>query len=207
MLDFTSALYLGMRHPTRTLPSWQALTSGRPATLDEPEGARSVAMALARLQGCETGTLLPSTLHLFWDLLGVLTRKPLHIFADAGLYPVARWGVQRIAAQGGHPAAARSCQGSLNTARRATTPARPAPRSSAQHELRCRRTAHEARLCAPGCSGWSNACEHSQPSAAYPSPFNACACPAAWRSLPNDSSEPSASTRSSRALAADTPLA
>ena len=53
-----------------------------------------------RLQDCERATLLPSTLHLFWDLFGVLAREPVRIYMDAGTYAVARWGVERAAAQG-----------------------------------------------------------------------------------------------------------
>ncbi len=30
-MDFTSALYLGLRHASATLPGWEALTLGRPA--------------------------------------------------------------------------------------------------------------------------------------------------------------------------------
>ena len=100
VLDFTSALYLGMRHPSRSLPAWQAFTTGKPAALDAPPSAIGVAQQLATLQGCERATLLPSTLHLFWDLFGVLAREPVRIYMDAGTYAVARWGVERAALQG-----------------------------------------------------------------------------------------------------------
>jgi 8-amino-7-oxononanoate synthase len=42
----------------------------------------------------------PSTFHLFWDLFGMLARRPVRIYIDSGLYPIARWGVERAAAQG-----------------------------------------------------------------------------------------------------------
>jgi 8-amino-7-oxononanoate synthase len=100
MADFTSALYLGMRHPSAALGSWDALTLGRPAALQEAPGAARLAAALARLQGCEAATLLPSTLHLFWDLFGMLASEPVTILVDAGAYPIARWGAERAHALG-----------------------------------------------------------------------------------------------------------
>jgi 8-amino-7-oxononanoate synthase len=100
VLDFTSALYLGLRHPSRSLRAWSALTTGKPAALESPPSADAIARQLAALQDCERATLLPSTLHLFWDLFGVLAREPVRIYMDAGTYAVARWGVERVAAQG-----------------------------------------------------------------------------------------------------------
>src|SRR6266498_189787 len=100
MLDFTSALYLGLRHPSMLLDSWEALTLGRPAALQEPPGAEAVAATLARLQGCEAATLLPSTLHLFWDLFRVLSTQRVAILIDAGTYPIVRWGAERAASTG-----------------------------------------------------------------------------------------------------------
>lgn len=100
MLDFTSALYLGLRHPSASLPPWDALTLGRPAALMDPPAAEMVAGELARLHGSEAATLLPSTLHLFWDLFRMLARKGTVILCDAELYPIARWGVERAAALG-----------------------------------------------------------------------------------------------------------
>lgn len=41
-----------------------------------------------------------STLHLAWDLFGLLTNEPIAIFMDAGVYPITRWGVQRAAMHG-----------------------------------------------------------------------------------------------------------
>ncbi len=100
MSDFTSALYLGMRHPSAVLGCWEALTLGRPAALQEAPGALDLAAALARLQGCQASTLLPSTLHLFWDLFGMLAREPVAILIDGGAYPIARWGADRARALG-----------------------------------------------------------------------------------------------------------
>jgi 8-amino-7-oxononanoate synthase len=100
MLDFTSSLYLGLRHPHRALEPWESLTTGAPAALAEPARNRAVAQATARLQGCERGLLATSTLHLFWDLFGILGGERAAIYTDAGIYPIARWGVERAAARG-----------------------------------------------------------------------------------------------------------
>jgi len=100
MLDFTSVLYLGFRHAFGTLRPWTQLTTGRPAALEEAPEAVAVAQDLARLVGCERAVLAPSTLHLYWDLFDVLARDRVAIYADAGSYPIARWGVERAAAKG-----------------------------------------------------------------------------------------------------------
>ncbi|MES2128212.1 MAG: pyridoxal phosphate-dependent aminotransferase family protein [Pseudomonadota bacterium] len=100
MLDFSSALYLGMRHPSTALGRWDALTLGRPAALTPPPGAARLAAALASLCGCEAASLLPSTLHLFWDLFDLLSEQPLHLLVDAASYPIARWGAERAVAKG-----------------------------------------------------------------------------------------------------------
>ena len=100
MLDFTSSLYLGLRHPSWLLQPWDQLTTGAPAVLVPPPGARRVAETLSALQGCERATLAPSTLHLFWDLFGTLfSRRGVAIYMDAGTYPVAQWGIERAAAR------------------------------------------------------------------------------------------------------------
>lgn len=100
MLDFTSALYLGLRHPSWSLRPWSQFTTGVPAALASPPDARVVAQGLAELQGCERGLLGTSTLHLFWDLFGMLARRRVAIYVDAGVYPIARWGVERAAGRG-----------------------------------------------------------------------------------------------------------
>ncbi len=100
MLDFTSALYLGWRHPSAALGHWEGLSQGRPAALREPPGATALAERLAQLQGCEAALLLPSTLHLFWDLLRLLADRSTVILVDAGSYAIARWGAQCAATRG-----------------------------------------------------------------------------------------------------------
>jgi 8-amino-7-oxononanoate synthase len=100
MLDFTSALYLDLRHGSGSLLPWPTLTSGRPAALGELPGAAAIATSIAKLQGCDTGALGPSTLHLFWDFFGGVDPARSVICLDRGTYPVARWGVERAAARG-----------------------------------------------------------------------------------------------------------
>ena len=100
MPDFTSSLYLGMRHAHAGLKPWATLTSGAPAGLLVPRAARSVARRIAALQGCEGAILAPSTLHLFWDLFGTPRTRSWELFVDAGAYAVARWGAERAAGMG-----------------------------------------------------------------------------------------------------------
>jgi len=100
MLDFTSVLYLDMRHARDALRPWAQLTTGRPAALEQAPEAERVARELARLLRCERAALAPSTLHLFWDLFDVLASDRIAIYADAGTYPIARWGIERVAAKG-----------------------------------------------------------------------------------------------------------
>ena len=100
MLDFTSALYLGLRHASASMPPWAQLAPGVPAALETPALARAVADELAGLTGTERATLAPSTLHAFWDLFGILTSSSTVIFVDAGAYPIARWGVERAVSRG-----------------------------------------------------------------------------------------------------------
>jgi 8-amino-7-oxononanoate synthase len=100
MPDFTSALYLGLRHAPDELGPWRSLTTGRPAAAGVPLQARVVAAELAALMGCARGLLAPSTLHLFFDVFDVLAREPIVIYAEKNLYPVMRWGLERAAAKG-----------------------------------------------------------------------------------------------------------
>ena len=98
MLDFTSALYLGLRHPHASLAPWAALTEGRPAVLGEADPSGPLARQLAELQGCEYGVLAPSSLHLFWDLFGLLVRENVRIYMDVCCYATLQWGAERAAA-------------------------------------------------------------------------------------------------------------
>jgi 8-amino-7-oxononanoate synthase len=98
--DFTSALYLGLQHPSPSLRPWHQLTTGVPAALVEPAEAREIARSLAEMQGVEAATLATSTFHLAWDLFDLLAQTPITLFMDAGAYPISRWGAQRAEMRG-----------------------------------------------------------------------------------------------------------
>lgn len=100
MLDFSSALYLGLRHGSHDLRPFGALTTGTPAALREPREAASIAADLADLVGVERATLARSTLHAFWDLFTVFGSEPARVLADAGSYPIAHWGAERARLRG-----------------------------------------------------------------------------------------------------------
>jgi len=100
MIDFMSALYLGLDHASRHLPAWSRLTLGKPRALEVPPGTRRVEQQLAVLVGCERALLYSSTLHLFSDLFAQLAQSQVNIFVDAGTYPIVRWGVERAACAG-----------------------------------------------------------------------------------------------------------
>src|SRR6266516_1923308 len=96
MLDFTSALYLGLQHPSRSLPAWTSLTLGKPAALEDPPGAGALERELAALTGCGDVMLASSTLHAFFDLFAMLVRPEAAVFIDQSSYPVSRWAAQQI---------------------------------------------------------------------------------------------------------------
>jgi 8-amino-7-oxononanoate synthase len=98
--DFSSALYLGIEHGSRQLAGWDRLTVGTPAALESPPGAARVERDLAALVGCEQALVATSTLHIFLDLLPIVSRPGVGLFVDDCLYPIARWGVERTAALG-----------------------------------------------------------------------------------------------------------
>jgi 8-amino-7-oxononanoate synthase len=100
MPDFTSALYLGMQHAKCELRPWPQLTSGVPLALAVPDAQRRLETSLAALVNCDAAALGPSTLHLFWDLFGLLANERSLILVDRGVYPISRVGIERARAQG-----------------------------------------------------------------------------------------------------------
>src|SRR4029077_663709 len=100
MLDFTAVVYLDMRHAKHELRPWTQLTTGRPTTLEAAPEAGRCAQELALLLHCERAMLAASTLHLFWDLFGVLASDRIAIYLDVGTYPIAHWGIERATAKG-----------------------------------------------------------------------------------------------------------
>src|SRR5216117_2567862 len=87
-LNFTNPSYLGLQHPSSELHSWDFLFPDE--CQQQPSAYSSVEYQLARLQGCESAALAPSTLHFFIGLFGILGKLPIHIYVDEGAYPVTR---------------------------------------------------------------------------------------------------------------------
>lgn len=100
MMDFSSSLYLAMRHDSREIGSWASLSTGFPAAFSEAFAAVQVARQIAALQGLEDGLAAPSTLHLFWDWFGGLNKHGHFIFADEQLYRAGGTGVERAMGKG-----------------------------------------------------------------------------------------------------------
>jgi 8-amino-7-oxononanoate synthase len=96
MMDFTSSLYLGMKHNSNELNGWQRLTTGVPAALWESALSRQAGDHVAGMQGLEKGLTAPSTLHLYWDLFGFLGNRPVVVFIDEKVYPVSRYGIEKL---------------------------------------------------------------------------------------------------------------
>ena len=101
MTDFTSALYLGWTH------AWlesgappQPLTLGKPAALQEPPGAVSLARRIAQLTRFEAALCAPSTLHLAIDVSAAFARQNAAFFVEDGIYPICRYGVELAQARG-----------------------------------------------------------------------------------------------------------
>ena len=97
MPDFTSALYLGLRHEHTSLRPWRQLTTGRPAALGRSPETDELERALARFLGCGAVAVGPSTFHLFWDLFDMFADDDITVHIDGGAYAIARWGVERVA--------------------------------------------------------------------------------------------------------------
>jgi len=127
VLDFTSALYLGLRHGHAELEPWPALTAGAPAALVPPPGEQEVARSLSTLVGCDRAVLAPSTLHLFSDVFDVWPASRLHLCIDSGVYPIASWGTARARLAGA--VAERFAHFDPNSLRRAARRARRAGRT------------------------------------------------------------------------------
>ncbi len=100
MIDFTSALYLGLHHPSWSLPAFPQLTLGKPAALESLRGVDAAQQRLASLTGCDRVSLGPSTFHLFWDVLRWLTSFDIEILIAAGSYPIAEWALDPARARG-----------------------------------------------------------------------------------------------------------
>ena len=92
--DFTSAHFLGLR-PSGTSA---ALTSGRPAAVEDREAGRPLARSLAGRLGAEDGVLARTSLHGLIDVLA--TRSPgAMVLMDEAIYPIGLWAVGAVTAR------------------------------------------------------------------------------------------------------------
>lgn len=98
-LDFASALYLGLVHDSGSL-SWNELTTGTPAAVRRTAATAAAERAFARLVGCERAVAMTSTLHVFVDLFAQIGEPGAVVLHDAGVYPIARWGMERVRLRG-----------------------------------------------------------------------------------------------------------
>jgi len=99
-LDFTSSLFLGLRHSSDSLPPWASLTTGAPAVLREAAGLRRVGDTVAAWQGAQAGLAGRSALHALMDVLGTLPGRGDILAVDAAAYPITEWAALRAAAAG-----------------------------------------------------------------------------------------------------------
>ncbi|BCY07371.1 aminotransferase class I/II-fold pyridoxal phosphate-dependent enzyme [Actinoplanes sp. L3-i22] len=93
VVDFTSALYLDLRHPSRCLAPWQRLTTGVPAALAEAPAVAALSAGLARLLGRPAATPARSSLHALVDVVGALGDGAT-VWCDSGAYPIAGWAAR-----------------------------------------------------------------------------------------------------------------
>lgn len=89
--DFTSAHFLGLR-PSG---SSAALTTGRPAAVEDREAGRPLARRLARRLGTADGVLARTSLHGLVDVLA--TRAPdSTLLLDEAIYPIGMWAAGAV---------------------------------------------------------------------------------------------------------------
>lgn len=100
MIDFTSSLYLGMKHGNNELENWEQLTTGVPAVLYETPLSSTVGLKVAAMQGLKNGICAPSTIHIYSDLFGLLSSQRIVLFIDEKVYPVSRYGIEKLVVSG-----------------------------------------------------------------------------------------------------------
>ncbi|SDS94660.1 8-amino-7-oxononanoate synthase [Friedmanniella luteola] len=96
--DFTSALFLGLRHPSAAGAG--RLTEGKPAALQEPAGASAAAAAVASAQGAAAAVVARTSLHALVDVLTTAAPAGALVVVDEHSYPISFWAAA-VAAQGG----------------------------------------------------------------------------------------------------------
>jgi 8-amino-7-oxononanoate synthase len=99
-LDFTSSLFLGLRHGSASLPPWASLTTGVPAVLHEATAAHRIAATVAAAQGAQAGVVGRSALHALMDVMGMIPQRGDVVAIDASAYSLAEWAALRAAANG-----------------------------------------------------------------------------------------------------------
>jgi 8-amino-7-oxononanoate synthase len=88
--DFTSSLFLGLRHAYVELPPWACLTTGRPPQLDVGADG-GLTRRLASLLGTEDAVLRRSTLHGLLDTIVALAGARGTVVMDDAAYPISHW--------------------------------------------------------------------------------------------------------------------
>ena len=100
VLDFTSALYLGLRHGADESPPWTRLTTGVPAALEPRWRASALAERVASLVGVERRCSHPRRCTCSGMRSWRSDASGGRCTCDSGAYPIARWGAERAAAHG-----------------------------------------------------------------------------------------------------------
>lgn len=92
--DFTSAHFLGLR-PSGTSA---ALTTGRPAAVEDREAGRPLARTMARRIGATEGVLARTSLH---GLVDVMSTRPTGttLLLDEATYPIGLWAAGAVTVQ------------------------------------------------------------------------------------------------------------
>jgi len=94
--DFTSAHFLGLR-PSGTSA---ALTTGRPAAVEDREAGAPLAHKLAHRLGAADGVLARTSLHGLIDVLATRPRDTT-VLLDEAVYPIARWAAGAVTSAAG----------------------------------------------------------------------------------------------------------
>lgn len=95
-VDFTSALFLGLRHDHSSLAPWEQLTTGRPPMF----GNDGLAPEVARLLDAERALVRRTSLHALVDVLTTVVPAGGEVLHDEGCYPIAELAAAAASARG-----------------------------------------------------------------------------------------------------------
>lgn len=98
--DFTSALFLALRHPSTALAPWRRLTAGQPAAA-RPVVSSTAENRYARLVGASAAVSSRSALHALIDVLSVLVPPGGNVLVDEHAYPIGFWAAATVSLKGG----------------------------------------------------------------------------------------------------------